>query len=107
MKAFFVVLPAMFFATTCFAQNHSGSNPAGTLNGAPYNYIQTFTQVNEGVAPFYPTHDTPTMQRQRLVLAVALRNEAHQLQQQNGGTLTAEHRRYLRRAAYKIVNGSR
>jgi len=107
MKAFVVVLPAMFFATTCLAQNHSGSNPAGTPNDTPYNDIRTFTQVNEGIAPFFPTHDTRTMQRQRLVRAVALRNEAHQLQRQNGGTLSAEHRRYLRRAAYKIANGSR
>ncbi|MCY7399286.1 MAG: hypothetical protein LH466_10690 [Sphingomonas bacterium] len=106
MKAFVAVLPAMFLATTCFAQSLGEPAQAGVLNSAPYSSIRIFNQMNEGSVLLHSPHVTPTMHRQRLDRAVALRTEAQQLQQQNGGTLTSAQQRYLRRAAYKIMNGS-
>ena len=52
---------------------------------------------------FYDARDTPTMQRQKRDRALALREEAAMLLEQDGGTLTREHDAYLRRKAHDIL----
>ena len=52
---------------------------------------------------FYDARDTPTMQREKRNRALALRQEAAMLLEQDGGTLTREHNAYLRRKAHEIL----
>lgn len=46
---------------------------------------------------------TPTMRRDRFVRALSLRDEAIRLQAEDGGVLSAEHVRYIRRESAKIL----
>jgi hypothetical protein len=92
MKALLIALPAMLLA----------SEAAGQAPGvAPPNI--PVMQV-----PGLPSRPiTPTMQRQHLERAFALRDEAKLLIEEGGGKLSAKQQRYIRRKAYKILDGSR
>ena len=46
---------------------------------------------------------TPTMRRDRFVRALSLRDEVIRLQAEDGGVLSAEHVRYVRRESAKIL----
>ncbi len=48
------------------------------------------------------SQETPTMRRQKLARAIALREEAATLLRQDGGTLTARHQAYIRGKADAI-----
>jgi hypothetical protein len=52
-----------------------------------------------------PLTDTPSLQRQKVRQAIALREEAAALLKADGGTLTAEHQAYVRRKARAILTG--
>lgn len=54
-----------------------------------------------------PISETPTMKRQKLARAIALREEAAKLVQEGGGTLTPRQETYLRRKAQAILTGRR
>ncbi len=54
-----------------------------------------------------PTGDTPTMRRQKLERAIALRQEVDAMLQTNGGELTDAQQAYVRRRARAILNGGR
>ncbi|PZU08698.1 hypothetical protein [Sphingomonas sp.] len=47
--------------------------------------------------------ETPTMKRQKLARAIALRQEVDGFLAQDGGTLSAEHQRYVQRKARDIL----
>jgi hypothetical protein len=69
------------------------------LNSLPYN---------ANAAAFYEfpgssRRDTPTMARDRLQRAVALKAEAAELLEADGGTFTREHETYIRRKARDIL----
>lgn len=49
---------------------------------------------------------TPTMQRQKMRESLALRAEAKQLEQADGGTLSAKHVAYLRKRVRDIMGSS-
>jgi hypothetical protein len=52
-------------------------------------------------------HETPTMRRQKREQAVALRQEYAALLEQDGGTLTDDHRRYVEARVRGILNYQR
>lgn len=47
---------------------------------------------------------TPTMKREQLARALALRDEAAELLSSDGGKFSAAHERYIRRKACEILN---
>lgn len=49
---------------------------------------------------------TPTMQRQKMRESLALRAEAQQLEQKDGGTLSPEHVAYVRKRVREIMGSS-
>jgi hypothetical protein len=51
--------------------------------------------------------ETPTMKRQKLRRAIQLRHQAEALMASNGGYLTDDQQRAIRREARAIVTGSR
>ncbi len=50
--------------------------------------------------------DTPTLRDQKLRWAITLRAEAAELLRQDGGTLTSEHKAYIRRRVQRILHGT-
>lgn len=50
--------------------------------------------------------DTPTLRDQKVRWAIALREEAAELLRQDGGTLTSEHKAYIRRRVQRILYGT-
>jgi hypothetical protein len=54
-----------------------------------------------------PLSDTPSMERQKVRRAIALREEAAALMQENGGTLTPAQQAYVRRKAQAILANRR
>jgi hypothetical protein len=96
MKAL-VALTAIFLPGVVCAQ--AMYNPQPTMNEPNY----TTTQA----AAYAPSGDTPTMQRQKYVRAVALREEAAQLLAADGGTFTQKHEAYVRRKALAILGSGR
>ena len=66
-------------------------------------------QAYIGISPILSlggNSETPTMQRQKLVRAKALRVEAVSLLAQDGGTLTDEHQRYVQRKVRNILSNN-
>lgn len=59
-----------------------------------------------GYAYIMGGHETPTMKREKLERAEALKQEASTLLAQDGGTLTAAHETYIRRKACDILGRS-
>lgn len=53
---------------------------------------------------FGNTHVTPTMQRQKLAQAIALRDEAARLVAEDGGTLSVRNADYIQRKAARILS---
>lgn len=72
------------------------SNPQPTMNMPNYT-----TSPVETLA--VAAGDTPTMKRQKLARAWALRAEATQLLADDGGTFTAQHRAHIERKKWKII----
>jgi secreted protein with Ig-like and vWFA domain len=95
MKAVFALLAGVLSVQTASAQV------------APVTIMQ---EPNVGVIDntFYQglsgDRRTPTMQREQLARAIALRAEAEGLLNSDGGKLSAAHERYIRRKACDILN---
>ena len=94
MKATLLLLPALLAATAASAQ----AAPQRSTADATIPFLRP---INDG-GPNGP-HVTPTMERQRLARALALRTRAEELQRQDGGKLTPEHTAFVRREASKLV----
>ena len=94
MKAFLLLLPILLAATAASAQDTPDRSAAAST-------IPFLRQINDG-GPNGP-HVTPTMERQRLASALALRAKAEELQRQDGGKLTPENAAFVRREASKLV----
>ena len=93
----FAALVVLSFAGASPLAAQPGSAPvqAGLLR-APNTNIET---------PYLFSRDgTPTMRRQKVKRAIALREEAARLMQENGGTLTPEQQAYVRREAREILS---
>jgi hypothetical protein len=87
-------------AAPVVAPAQQASPPAPSVNMLNYNTYDT------ALASARPTLvDTPTMTRQKLARAIALRDEATQLRLADGGTLSAANRRYIQRKANAIGAG--
>jgi hypothetical protein len=52
---------------------------------------------------FSGVRETPTMRRQKLAQAIAVREEAARLKAADGGTLSAEHAAYIEKRVRKIL----
>ena len=77
------------------------------VNVAPIDRMPSFTVTNAAdsfVSVVQSNADTPTMQRQKLSRALALRAEAAALLEEDGGAFTPEHEAYVRRKAWRILN---
>ena len=84
----------------------AGATPPRLSNPQPSMTMPNYTTT---VRPVYlgSSADTPTMRRQKLMRALALREEAASLLREDGGTLTPEHEEYVRRKARAILDGRR
>lgn len=81
------------------AQGWSNSQPS--MNGPNYStYIPLFASN-----AMIPPSDTPTMRRQKLQRARALRAEVDAMLQENDGALTEKQEAYVRRSARRIIDG--
>jgi hypothetical protein len=69
------------------------------LNGLPYNANSAAFYESTGSS----RRDTPTMAHYRLQRALALKAEAAELLEADGGTFTREHETYIRRKARDIL----
>lgn len=74
------------------------TNPNPTMNEPNYSMHSTTLQSYAGSR----VKDTPTMERQKLARAVALRNEANKLRIADGGTLSPANQRYIQHKADAI-----
>ncbi len=94
MKSTIIGIAIFFAAAPASAQSANAGDPVagGTI----------FSQV-ASAAPNFGSHYTPTMRRQELALAIALRDEAEALQAADGGTLSPRNQRYIRRKATEIL----
>lgn len=54
---------------------------------------------------YYGTHETPTLRRQKIAWALALRDEVYRLQRADGGTLSPKSIAYIRKEATRIRTG--
>jgi hypothetical protein len=81
---------------------------AASAQVAPVTVMQDppFTSVDNGFGSLTGDRRTPTMKREQLARALALRDEAAELLSQDGGTLSAAHQRYIQRKACNILNPS-
>ncbi len=73
------------------------ANPQPTMNMLNY----TTSPVESFIGP--AVSETPTMKRQKLARALALRAEAAHLLSEDGGTFTDEHRAYIVRKRWQIL----
>jgi hypothetical protein len=98
-------LIAMLFvagtATVADAQQAGLSVPVAT----PYDASNNVVRGSYGW--LWSDDETPTMKHQKLRRAVALQQRAQALMTSNGGFLTADQQREIRREARAIVTGSR
>ncbi len=92
----FGALVAALVPGLAFAQAQGSLAQDGSL---PYNANLTTFYEHFGSSP----RDTPTMARERLQQALALRAEAAALLEADGGTFTPGHDRYIRRKARTIL----
>jgi hypothetical protein len=90
------VIPLLLLSVPGIASAQSLANPQPTMNMPNYTTspVETFA-VASG--------ETPTMKRQKLVQALALREEAARLLAADGGTFTPEHRAYIERKVRRIL----
>jgi hypothetical protein len=80
---------------------------ASVTNVEPTMTMPNYSTFSSSLVGREPLTDTPSMERQRVRQAIALREEAAALLKQDGGTLTPEHQAYVRRKARAILAGRR
>ena len=97
MKLIVFCLAACAGAVPAFAQ--SANRPDFAIGGSGYVFNQAAS-----ASPNLGSHYTPTMRRQELAQAIALREEAAALLLADGGTLNPRNQRYIRRKAAKILS---
>ena len=96
-----ISIAAICIPSAASAQSAQISSPQPTMNMPNYS---TFNSTMTGRIPL---SETPTMKRQKLARAIALREEAAKLLEEGGGTLTPREETYLRRKARAILTGRR
>ena len=95
------VLLALMAAFVPTAGSGQVAGDASPLMNVP-NYSTLATSLDSARLPL---GKTPTMQRQRLTRASALRSEANALALEDGGVLSDVHLRYVQRKADGIMSG--
>ena len=90
-----VFLLGLFAADPALAQTRLGPSGSTWFNGLP-------PPIDPARYLFSDGGDTPTMRQQRLAWAIALRDQALQFQAEDGGVLSDQHARYIRRRINRI-----
>ena len=98
---YIIPLAALILPTVASAQIPQLSIPEPTMNMPNYSTFASSISARQ------PISETPTMKRQKLERAIALRDEAAALLEQDGGTLSAKHAAYIRRKARAILSDGR
>lgn len=98
---YIISLAAVLLPAVANAQSPQLSNPAPTMNMPNYSTFASSLSARQ------PISETPTMKRQKLERAIALRAEAATLLKQDGGTFSAKHAAYIRRKARAILYDGR
>jgi hypothetical protein len=98
---YIIALTALLLPAAAAAQSPQLSSPEPTMNMPNYSTFASSATARQ------PLSETPTMKRQKLERAIALRAEAATLVEQDGGTLTAKHAAYIRRKARAILSDGR
>ncbi len=103
MKIMIAALIATGAASPAFAQSspYQGS-PTPTLSPSQLPSPEAGTRSADYLSR-RSSLETPTMRRQKRERAIALREEALQLQAQDGGTLSKEHQLYIQRKSAEIL----
>jgi hypothetical protein len=96
-----IALAALILPTVANAQIPQLSSPEPTMNMPNYSTFASSMSARQ------PLSETPTMKRQKLERAIALRAEAATLLEQDGGTLSPRHAAYIRRKARAILSDGR
>jgi hypothetical protein len=98
VKSLLFGLFAVSIAASLHAQMPSQGLPVERSTGE--FYLTNRADLNfSGRSPL----ETPTMRKQKLARAVALRDEALKLQAQDGGVLTGKHAHYIQSKADRIL----
>ncbi|MES3153759.1 hypothetical protein [Sphingomonas faeni] len=102
MKIMIAALIATGATSPAFAQSspYQGS-PTPTLSPSQLPSPEAGTRSADYLSR--SSLETPTMRRQKRERAIALREEALQLQAQDGGTLSKNHQLYIQRKSAEIL----
>jgi hypothetical protein len=93
-------LPLLLISTPAIANAQTIANPQPTMNEPNYS-TDAVSARSHG---HWGSRDTPTMKRQKLARALALRDEAAQLLAKDGGTFSDRNRAYIERKRDRILS---
>ncbi len=93
-------LPFLLLSIPGIANAQAIANPQPTMNEPNYS-TDALSARSDG---HWPSRDTPTMTRQKLARALALRDEASRLLAEDGGTFTPRNRAYIERKRNRILS---
>lgn len=99
MKMIGLAMVAMMTAASASAQtsyNPGVASVLGSMNGSTHPIYNNGDIISD-------SRDTPTMRKQRLVWAAALRDQALRFQAEDGGVISDHHARYIERRIDRLL----